>query len=161
MAQFGEQIDEKTLLADQICVKIYLLSHKIERVDKNEEKAFVSAIFRKEDFIKVGGYNPNMKYGFEDWDFWLSIIEKDSDVYQIDKILFYYRIRNKSMVRSIDEKRSEYLRRQIWENHKELFSKYFFNPIESFEYQGMKKYLDSYNYKIKTKINKIVSFFKF
>lgn len=122
---------------------------------------FCSAIFKKEDFIKVGGYNPNMKYGFEDWDFWLSIIEEDCDVYQIDKILFYYRIRNKSMVRSIDEKKSEFLRRQIWENHKELFSKYFFNPIESFEYQGMKKYLDSYNYKIKTKINKIVSFFKF
>ena len=122
---------------------------------------FCSAIFKKEDFLRVGGYNSNMKYGFEDWDFWLSILETDKDVFQIDKILFYYRIRKKSMVRSIDEKKCEYLRKQIWENHKELYSKFFFNPKESFEYIEIRKQLDCPIFKIKSKLKSIISFFKF
>lgn len=121
---------------------------------------FCSAMFKKEDFLRVGGYNPNMKYGFEDWDFWLSILEADKDVFQIDKILFYYRIRKKSMVRSIDEEKFEYLRKQIWENHKELFAKYYFNPKESFEYLGLKEFIDGSSFKIKSKILKLVSLLK-
>lgn len=118
---------------------------------------FCSAMFKKSDFLKVGGYNSNMKYGFEDWDFWLSILENNNDVFQIDKILFYYRIRKKSMVQSIDEQKSKYLRRQLWENHKELFSKYFFDPKESFEYINIK---ESMNFKIKSKLKRLISFLK-
>ena len=33
---------------------------------------FNSAVFRRQDFDSVGGYNPNMKDGYEDWNLWLS-----------------------------------------------------------------------------------------
>jgi glycosyltransferase involved in cell wall biosynthesis len=34
---------------------------------------FVTALFRKSTWEKVGGFKEYMKYGLEDWDFWLSI----------------------------------------------------------------------------------------
>jgi len=57
---------------------------------------FASAFFRKSDWEKFGGYNPNMIYGFEDWDFWLNFVEKKLDFYQLPEILFSYR-RQKSI----------------------------------------------------------------
>ena len=54
---------------------------------------FCSALYHRDSFNMVGGYNTNMKYGFEDWDFWLGILERypTCSVCQIDEILFYYR----------------------------------------------------------------------
>ena len=45
-----------------------------------ENCIFCSAFFRRETYDIVGGYKTNMKYGFEDWDFWLSIIEKKKNI---------------------------------------------------------------------------------
>lgn len=101
---------------------------------------FCSAFYKREDFDKIGGYNTNMKYGFEDWDFWLSMLEDDKQVYQIDEILFFYRIRKRSMARMLNQEKMAYLRHQIWENHKVLFSNNFFNPLESFEYRNIVEY---------------------
>lgn len=56
-----------------------------------ENCIFCSALFRKSDFIKIGGYNNNMKYGCEDYDLWLSFIEQGLEVFQINEILFSYR----------------------------------------------------------------------
>ena len=108
---------------------------------------FCSAIYKKEDFIRVGGYNSNMKYGFEDWDFWLSLLEDDGEVLQLDEILFYYRIRKKSMLRSLDNEKLSFLRKQIWENHKNLYSKYFLDPKECFEYVNLYERFTSRRYK--------------
>ena len=36
-----------------------------------------SSIFRREDFNRTAGFNPNMNYGFEDWDFWLSLLGEE------------------------------------------------------------------------------------
>ncbi len=52
---------------------------------------FVTALFRRDDWDKVGGFKDDMKAGFEDYDFWLSIIELGRDVYQIPERLFHYR----------------------------------------------------------------------
>lgn len=59
---------------------------------------YCSAIFKKEDFFKVGGYDAAMKYGLEDWEFWISILS----LYEIPKVKkmeylgFFYRIKEKS-----------------------------------------------------------------
>lgn len=95
---------------------------------------FCSAFYRRTAFDEIGGYNVNMKYGYEDWDFWLSIIERGGNVYKIDDILFYYRIRKKSMARSLDKNKMLYLRRKIWENHRQLYANTFWDITESFEY---------------------------
>ena len=88
-----------------------------------ENIIFCSAMFRKVTWSKIGGYNPNMKYGLEDWDFWLSTIESGIQVYQIPKILFYYRIKEHSMISGLANNSAQlfsmYL--QVMSNHKELF----------------------------------------
>jgi glycosyltransferase involved in cell wall biosynthesis len=98
----------------------------------------VTSRFRKEDGGKVGGFNVNMKDGLEDWDFWISILEKGGDVYRFNEPYFHYRIRSKSRNNSISENTLHELRKTIWENHKELFSKVFFDPKESFEFHLVK-----------------------
>jgi glycosyltransferase involved in cell wall biosynthesis len=59
---------------------------------------FCSGIFKKEDWIKVDGYDENIKAGHEDWDFWLRILNKDSIVVKLPITGFYYRKKQESMI---------------------------------------------------------------
>ena len=52
---------------------------------------FSSAIFRKADWLLVGGYDEQFNHGLEDWAFWCDILHLGRGVYQIDKVCFYYR----------------------------------------------------------------------
>lgn len=58
----------------------------------------VASVFRKEVWEKVGGYNPNMKEGYEDWNFWISVCSIGYIWKNIKEPLFYYRVRNNSMI---------------------------------------------------------------
>lgn len=55
---------------------------------------FVSALFRKADFIKAGMYKQNMEDSYEDWDLWLTFIEMGLKAYRINEFLFNYRQHN-------------------------------------------------------------------
>ena len=46
------------------------------------------------------------------------------------------------------------IRRQIWENHKEIYANHFFNPVESDEYQTL---INSKEYKIGKKLSPILN----
>lgn len=87
-----------------------------------------TSLFRKEDFIRVGGYNVNMSKGLEDWDFWISILEKGGTAVYENQAILFYRILPKSRNNSIKEKEYRKLKKQIWENHKELYSSYYLDP---------------------------------
>ncbi|MGJ4751294.1 glycosyltransferase [Leptospira kmetyi] len=85
-----------------------------------ENCIFVSAIFRKSDWSEVGGFNTNMKNEWEDFDFWLSLIEKGRFVYRIPRVLFYYRIGHASRSsRSMERYLPLYI--QLFENHRQLY----------------------------------------
>lgn len=90
---------------------------------------FCSAVFKRADYDETIGYNPNMKYGFEDWDLWLSILSKDSIVYQIDEPLFFYRKKNQSMTTTTHEQMRE-LYSIIYNNHKDIYEPYCCHLIE-------------------------------
>jgi glycosyltransferase involved in cell wall biosynthesis len=49
------------------------------------------AFFRKEDWQLAGGYSTEFRYGLEDWDFWLKIIEMGRDVVFIPDTRVFYR----------------------------------------------------------------------
>jgi len=93
-------------------------------------------MFRKRDFDKVGGFNTNMKCGLEDWDFWLSILSNGGRVKYLDGFHFFYRIKNKKESRNLSVALENYdmLRKQIWENHKDLYSTVYSSPLHSLEY---------------------------
>lgn len=67
------------------------------------------------------GYNPNMRYGYEDWDFWISVYEVGWKLSCLHERLFYYRKRTNSM--SINTlKHHDFLIKKLIENHSTLFN---------------------------------------
>jgi glycosyltransferase involved in cell wall biosynthesis len=91
---------------------------------------FCSGFFRRKDCEKVGGYSANMNYNYEDWDFWLKIIELERDVYRIPKIHFFNRVRKDSITSTRDwGGRMKTMNRQLYLNHLELFAKYHTDPV--------------------------------
>lgn len=86
---------------------------------------FVTALFYKEDWEKVGGFSTTMVAGMEDYDFWLSIMSLGREIYQIPEVLFYYRIkpisRTTNFQNNCNQVQETY--RQMYQNHKEFYRK--------------------------------------
>ncbi len=92
---------------------------------------FCSALFRRSDYDQTAGYNVNMAHGYEDWDFWLSLLKKGDVVHRIDEVLFHYRIKTMSRTTSLT---GEYLKEsliQICKNHPDIYQPYYENALES------------------------------
>lgn len=83
---------------------------------------FCSALFRRSDWEKVSGYNPNMVYGWEDYDFWLSLIELGREVRCIPESLFCYRRRPDSMLGKMTDEHVVFSYSQLFRNHPHLYA---------------------------------------
>lgn len=108
-----------------------------------------SALFRKTDYLDTNGFNPNMKYGWEDWDFWLSLVEKGKGVYKLPDVHFFYRIKNNdSMLKdlSLSLERQKYSLKTIYLNHFNFYLNKMGNPIEL--YSKLNNVLSSKDYRI-------------
>ncbi len=83
---------------------------------------FVTALFPRDLWAKVGGFNTNMKDGMEDYDFWLSILETGKEIYQIPEVLFHYRIKDKSRTTQFQKDPSSIKAtyHQLMNNHKQF-----------------------------------------
>lgn len=89
-----------------------------------------TSMFRKSDWLKVGGYKEEFFEGCEDWDFWLSLIEAGVGVYKINKVYFWYRKHIVSRTnRALEFNNYCSIRRKIVRNHKNLYSKHIFAII--------------------------------
>lgn len=116
-----------------------------------ENCIFCSAIFRKSDFLKIGGYNNNMKYGCEDYDLWLSFIEQGLEVFQINEILFSYRQYDEISRTTISLKNKKEIWNNLIKNHINLYLNdenflerlIFSNPIKT--NKKYKKYKKMFN----------------
>lgn len=82
---------------------------------------FITAMFLKADWEKVGGFSTNMTYGMEDYDFWISILALEKEIYQIPEILFHYRI--KPVSRTTQFKRN-------WDNVQDIYEKIYRNHLD-------------------------------
>ncbi|MBA3992045.1 MAG: glycosyl transferase [Cyanobacteria bacterium DS2.3.42] len=83
---------------------------------------FASAVFRKDDWHRVGGYNVNMKHGWEDHDFWLSIIELKRTIIRIPKTLFRYRKLAESRTKKFSRNQKIEMYDSLVSNHRQLYS---------------------------------------
>ena len=88
---------------------------------------FVTAMFYKADWEKVGGFNTNMVAGMEDYDFWLGILSLGREIYQIPETLFHYRIKPVSRTTGFqsDYRQVQEVYRQIFDNHKEFYVEHY------------------------------------
>lgn len=87
---------------------------------------FVTALFYREDWEKLGGFNTNMAAGMEDYDFWLGILGLGREIYQIPEILFHYRIKPVSRTTGFqsDCTQMQEVYRQMYDNHKEFYAEH-------------------------------------
>ena len=87
---------------------------------------FVTAMFRREDWVRVGGFRTDMEWGMEDYDFFLSILELDRSICQLPDIYFHYRIRKKSRTERYkrDFHQVEQTYERIYEHHRALYQKH-------------------------------------
>lgn len=59
------------------------------------------AVYRKKIWEEIGGYDETMPHmGWEDWDFWLRTAMRGWRFHKVNTILYDYRVRNNSMIRS-------------------------------------------------------------
>lgn len=105
---------------------------------------FCSAMFRKSDWEKTGGYKKEMKFCFEDWEFWITLIENGAGVYQIPETLFYYRQNVSSMSKNVQNKKFDMIK-QIIKLHPNLYAKHwkiiFLPMLIALAYYGIKKFV--------------------
>jgi len=53
---------------------------------------FVTSLFRRDDWTRVGGFSESLRLGIEDYDFWVKIVALGRQVRQLDEALFHYRV---------------------------------------------------------------------
>ncbi|MDC0408578.1 glycosyltransferase family 2 protein [Flavobacteriaceae bacterium] len=87
-------------------------------------RSFGSCMFKKSDWVLVGGYDENMTQGFEDWEFFIRILNSGGKCFVIPEILFNYRVRNNSTTTRAYDKRYELWKYIILKNE-ELFKQHF------------------------------------
>ena len=89
------------------------------------------SIYRKSVWDLCNGYKRNMKYGWEDWDFWLTAYENSCIFFHLQEPLFYYRVGFTSMRDQIEAQKEQrqYLEYQLILNHPSLYKKYFPEPL--------------------------------
>jgi len=77
---------------------------------------FSCAMFRKNDWQKVGGYSTELKYCDEDWEFWISLLKTGGYAYRLQSVGFYYRIlpdsRSRSMTKETKKSAMEFINRK-------------------------------------------------
>lgn len=80
-----------------------------------------TALFRREAWESTGGYNPNMVWGHEDWEFWISCAERGYRPRRIPRSLFGYRARPGGRGAMTASQRRE-MAVQIRRNHPALYT---------------------------------------
>ncbi|MFC6267076.1 glycosyltransferase family 2 protein [Frigoriflavimonas asaccharolytica] len=114
---------------------------------------FCSAFYKKEDWIKANGYDSAFIYGMEDWDFWLSILNPNSQVLQLNYNGFYYRRKEESMDILLYESQRKILFSStlVYTKHLTKYLPLNKNPISNFNLQLQNvKNID----RIKNEVNK-------
>ena len=103
---------------------------------------FCTALFRKSDWEKVGGYKTVMRLGWEDYEFFLSLIERGLGVYCIPQVLFHYRKHGPSRTTNTESNENmEILWSDIRRYHRCLFFKnyHFLHKRHSGLYETWKR----------------------
>lgn len=122
-----------------------------------------SAFFKKTDWEEIGGFDENMVYGIEDWEFWIAMLKNGGKVKHLNEYLFFYRFKETSRDTEISNNSGNYLKmiNYIEKKHYDFFSSQLGSIREN--YIAKEKLLERYNtpfYKIYSKFRKIASVFK-
>lgn len=85
---------------------------------------FCSALYRKADWVTAGGYDETLRRGWEDWDFWLSLLELGRTVRCLELTGFYYRKNPASMAAGMDAELKIELHRRLMAKHGRFYGRW-------------------------------------
>jgi glycosyltransferase involved in cell wall biosynthesis len=82
-----------------------------------------SAMYRKSDWLKIGGYDVAMSSGLEDWEFWIHLLNPNTKVVQLPEIGLYYRIHKESRNTAFNDEVFSELKQYIGSKHASKYQK--------------------------------------
>lgn len=82
---------------------------------------FCSALFRKKEWEAIGGFDVNMIHGWEDWEFWISMLKNGGLVKKIESVQFYYRVKDVSMLKVMDAQKTKETEEYLSVKHADFF----------------------------------------
>ena len=99
---------------------------------------YISCVFRRSQAV---AFDTAFRSGYEDWDFWLTLLEQfdEPGVLQLPQLCFRYRTRRGSRNTGVTDEALKEIRRMLWEKHKPLYAKYFCDPCQTVEYRRMER----------------------
>lgn len=103
---------------------------------------FNSALYRKIDWLQCGGYDETFLTGWEDWEFWLRLINHPKQVQKLKSVHLHYRIAITSRNSTLTDKRLEQAEKQLYLKHIDKYLQYFplpINQLREIEYLRQEK----------------------
>ncbi len=88
-----------------------------------------ATMFRKVCWEKIGGYDESMTLGYEDWDFWITMLDLGFEWFCLEEPLIYYRQKDQSMVTRANEMRPRLLKALI-SNNFDFYSKHLIEILK-------------------------------
>ena len=95
-----------------------------------ENNMMATSLYHKKYWEEVGGYDENMKNGFEDWEFWIAITKKGREYKFVEAFLFYYRKSKKSMLIDTLAHHVESNMEYVFKKHNEIYIAQFGTTME-------------------------------
>ncbi|KHJ36985.1 putative glycosyltransferase EpsJ [Pedobacter glucosidilyticus] len=109
---FGDNDIKRRYISAPFKIESFFLTNSID----------ACAIFKKELWEKIGGYDENMpNQGHEDWEFWIHAYKLGAKFHYINEELFYYRIVSNSMITKNTNIKTEKNQSYIIDKHFPLF----------------------------------------
>jgi glycosyltransferase involved in cell wall biosynthesis len=110
-------------------------------------------LFKKKDWERVGGYDEEMRNGFEDWEYYLRLLADGGKAYVLKEDLFNYRKRTDSTTARANKKEFELLNyilikhKELYINNYDLFVNHLLKRLEKAEKDKF-KYLKMIDFQI-------------
>lgn len=94
----------------------------LERVMQSNT-IYCNAMFSKRMWLEVGGYDESgiMRLGYEDWEFWIRMLNAGCYVRSSDFIALRYRAHEGQMTQATSHPRRRELYKYIYQKHKDLY----------------------------------------
>lgn len=90
-----------------------------------KNNGLANALFRKQCWDEVSGYDEKMIQGYEDWEFWIAILKNKWSMYILKEVLSHYRIKEVSRDKTALKNHDFELRKYIYFKHKEVYQANF------------------------------------
>ena len=92
-----------------------------------------SSVFRREGFARSAGYAEEMVHGFEDWEFYIRLLNPGSQVRLVSSALFFYRVKGTSRsTLHMESGKAEESMRRIYTRNRPIYDQFASNPISVF-----------------------------